>query len=130
MEIPKFLYHGTTMLNYNKLKENWKIKGSYLQCFGGIDDGSRDIAYKRAGQERIIYDPNYYDLKSGIPVLLIIDPTQNKIEPTTTSNIFKVLDELNPNGHIMIDLTKEFYSSSLKLFNIASNAKELFDFLV
>lgn len=101
-----------------------------MQCFGSIEHGSRDITYKRARQERIILDSDYHDLEIGIPVLLVIDPSQNRIEVSDTVNIWKVLQKLNPNAHVMIDLSKEHYFSSLKLFNITSNAKELSDFLL
>ncbi len=126
MEIPKFLYHGTTMYSYNLLKRDYKIHGGVLQCFSGIDDGALDMARKRAKQEMYFSFEIEERYLLGIPVLLVVDSSNHDVRSTNTCNIFEVLKKVNQKAHIMIDLTKR---SPFELYNLSCRAKELSDFL-
>ena len=62
MKIPKFLYHGTTMKSYEYIKKTWSLSDGYLLCYGDIDYGAKDWAFKRA----------YQEIK-GHPIIIVID---------------------------------------------------------
>ncbi|MBS3081031.1 hypothetical protein J4221_06145 [Candidatus Pacearchaeota archaeon] len=66
MEIPKFLYHGTTQERYEAIKKDWCLF-PYLDCTSDIILAAC-YAYRRSRQEH------------GYPILLIIESEKHIVK--------------------------------------------------
>jgi len=122
IEIPKFVYHGTTQWQYNLLKNQSRFKLYIpLNCWNSATDGL-SFSVKRARQE------------SSYPTLIIIDTSLNKVIPSKP-NLFLVQDFLNEKGHTALIFDKRYIQGRkyddvyLDLDERSKLAQKLSDFL-